>query len=73
MTEINTDENNKIKNIKYKMKIFEYIDNINCLIYDEDIYINIFSLDDFSIIKKFKYDDYKYNILLINKDDLIII
>ena len=73
LTEINTDENNKIKNIKYKMKIFKYIDNINCLIYDEDIYINIFSLDNYSIIKKFKYDDYKYNILLINKNDLIII
>ena len=73
MTKINMDISKNIKNIKYKMKIFDYIDNINCLIYDEDEYINVLSLDDFTIIKKFKYDDYKYNILLINKDYLIII
>ena len=33
VTNINIEENNENKNIKYKTKIFEYNEDINCLIY----------------------------------------
>ena len=65
-------ETSENKNIKYKTKIFEFIENYNCLIYDEDKYIKVLSLDNFTIIKKFLYDDYKYNILTTNDDFIII-
>ena len=65
-------ETSENKNIKYKTKIFEFIENYNCLIYDEDKYIKVLSLDDFTIIKKFLYDDYKYNIVTTNDDFIII-
>ena len=55
VTKISLEENNENKNIKYKMKIFEYNEDINCLIYDEDKYIKILSLDDFTIIEQFLY------------------
>ena len=71
MTNINSNKENKY--INYKTKIFKYIEDLNCLIYDEDNYIKILSLDDFTIINKFFYNDYKYNILTINNTDLIII
>ena len=72
ITKISLEENNENKNIKYKMKIFEYNEDINCLIYDEDKYIKILSLDDFTIIEQFLYNDYKYNILTTNNDFIII-
>ena len=72
ITKININETNENKNIKYKTKIFEFIENYNCLIYDEDKYIKVLSLDNFTIIKKFLYDDYKYNILTTNDDFIII-
>ena len=72
VTKISLEENNENKNIKYKMKIFEYNEDINCLIYDEDKYIKILSLDDFTIIEQFLYNDYKYNILTTNNDFIII-
>ena len=72
ITKINFEENIENKIIKYKMKIFEYNENINCLIYDEDKYIKILSLDDFTIVKQILYDDYKYNILTTNNDFIII-
>ena len=72
ITKISLEENNENKNIKYKMKIFEYIEDINCLIYDEDKYIKILSLDDFTIIEQFLYNDYKYNIITTNNDFIII-
>ena len=68
MTRLNMIDNSDNKNIKFKMKIFEYNEDLNCLIYDDDQHIKIFSLDDFNIIKEYKYDDYKYNMLIINKN-----
>ena len=73
MTKIIFNENDENKNIKYKMKIFKYIEENNCLIFDDDNYIKVLSLDDFSIIKKFFYDNYKYNILIINNNDYILV
>jgi hypothetical protein len=74
MTEINNDINslNDNKNIKFKMKIFEYNEKLNSIIYEEDDNIIIFSLDDFSLVKKFKIDNYKYNILMLNNEPKII-
>ena len=73
MTKINFDENKDNKLIKYSMKIFKFIQVYNCIIYDTDEYIKLLSLDDFTIIKKFLYDKYKYNILIISSNDIIII
>jgi len=74
MTEINDGINslNDNKSIKFKMKIFEYNERLNCIIYEEGDNIIIFSLDDFSLIKKFKIDNYKYNILMLNNEPKII-
>ena len=78
MTRINNlnkkdDDNLDEKRIKYKLKIFEFNKILNCIIYEKNNdYIIIFSLDTFSEIKKFKIDDYKYNILLINNWPKII-
>ena len=78
MTRINNlnkkdDDNLDEKRIKYKIKIFEFNKILNCIIYEKNNdYIIIFSLDTFSEIKKFKIDDYKYNILLINNWPKII-
>ena len=74
MTEINNDINslNDNKNIKFKMKIFEYNEKLNSIIYEEDDNIIIFSLDDFSLVKKFKIDNYKYNILMLNNEPKIV-
>ena len=74
MTEINNDISslNDNKSIKFKMKIFEYNKNLNCIIYEEDDNIIIFSLDDFSLIKKFKINYYNYNILMLNNEPKII-
>ena len=59
-------------NVKYKYKIFEYNDILNCIIYENSENLIIFSLDDFSEIKRFKIDNYKYNILKINNIPIII-
>ena len=59
-------------NVKYKYTIFEYNDILNCLIYENSENVIIFSLDDFSEIKRFKIDTYKYNILKINNIPRII-
>ena len=74
MTEINNDISNLNGNrsIKFKMKIFEYNEKLNSIIYEEDDNIIIFSLDDFSLIKKFKINNYKYNILMLNNEPIII-
>ena len=72
MTRLNMIDNSDNKNIKFKMKIFEYNEDLNCLIYDDDQHIKIFSLDDFNIIKEYKYDDYKYNMLIINNELILI-
>jgi hypothetical protein len=74
ITKININkENNENKNIKYKMKIFEYIDNINSLIYDDNEYIRILNLDDFTNIGKLIYNNYKYNILIFNHNNNLMI
>ena len=73
MTKIDYDKNNENKSIKYKIKIFNYIEDLNFLIFDDDNLIKILSLDDFTIINKFLYNDYKYNILTISNSDLILI
>jgi len=74
ITKININkENNEYKNIKYKMKIFEYIDNINSLIYDDNEYIRILNLDDFTNIGKLIYNNYKYNILIFNHNNNLMI
>jgi hypothetical protein len=75
MTKIDYDynKNNDNKSIKYKIKIFKYIEDLNCLIFDDDNVIKILSLDDFTFINKFLYNDYKYNILTINNSELILI
>ena len=77
MTEINI--NNKFindslsnKNIKYKYKVFKYNEILNCVIYEKDDNIIIYSLENFSLIKKFKLDDYRYNILFINNSPILI-
>ena len=72
MTRLNMIDNSDNKNIKFKMKIFEYNEDLNCLIYDDDQHIKIFSLDDFNIIKEYKYDDYKYNMLIINNELILV-
>jgi len=74
MTEINIKKNcdNNNSKINYKFKIFEYNDILNCIIYEKDDSIIFFSLDDFSEIKTFKMDNYKYNILLINNRPKIV-
>ena len=78
MTRLTNDDENKIddnicsKNIKYKIKIFGFNQYLNCIIYEEKDNIIIYSLDDFSEIKKFKIDNYKYNLLTINNDIIII-
>ena len=59
-------------NVKYKYTIFEYNDILNCIIYENSENIIIFSLDDFSEIKRFKIDNYKYNVLKINNIPKII-
>jgi hypothetical protein len=74
ITKININkENNENKNINYKMKIFEYIDNINSLIYDDNEYIRILNLDDFTNIGKLIYNNYKYNILIFNHNNNLMI
>ena len=73
MTKIDYNKNSENKSITYKIKIFKYIGDLNCLIFDEDNLIKILSLDDFTIINKFLYNDYKYNILTISNSDLILI
>ena len=75
MTKIDYDynKNNENKSIKYKIKIFKYIEDLNCLIFDDDNLIKILSLDDFTFINKFLYNDYKYNIITINNSELILI
>ena len=73
MTKIDFNENNENKSIKYKTKVFIFNEDFNSIIFDDNNYIKILSLDDFTIIKKFLYDNYKYNILTINKSDLIVI
>ena len=73
MTKIDYNKNSETKSIKYKIKIFKYIGDLNCLIFDVDNLIKILSLDDFTIINKFLYNDYKYNILTINNFDFILI
>ena len=73
MTKIDFNENNENKSIKYKTKIFIFNEDFNSIIFDDNNYIKVLSLDDFTIIKKFLYDNYKYNILTINKSDLIVI
>ena len=73
MTKIDYNKNSENKSITYKIKIFKYIEDLNCLIFDEDNLIKILSLDDFTIINKFLYNDYKYNILTISNSDLILI
>ena len=75
MTKVDYDynKNNENKRIKYKIKIFKYIEDLNCLIFDDDNLIKILSLDDFTFINKFLYNDYKYNILTINNSELILI
>lgn len=60
------------KKIKYKIKIFEYDAILNCIIYEEQDHIIIFSLDNYTEIKKFKIENYKYNILSINNTLKII-
>ena len=55
------------------MKIFEYIDNINSLIYDDNEYIRILNLDDFTNIGKLIYNNYKYNILIFNHNNNLMI
>ena len=73
MTKIDFNENNENKSIKYKTKVFIFNEDFNSIIFDDNNYIKILSLDDFTIIKKFLYDNYKYNLLTINKSDLIVI
>ena len=60
------------KKIKYKIKIFEYDAILNCIIYEEQDHIIIFSLDNYTEIKKYKIENYKYNILSINNTLKII-
>ena len=73
MTKIIYNENNQNKSIKYKTKIFKFFEDLNCLVFDDNNYIKVLSLEDFIITKKFLYNDHKYNILIINKTDLIIV
>ena len=73
MTKIIYNENNQNKSINYKTKIFKFFEDLNCLVFDDNNYIKVLSLDDFIITKKFLYNEHKYNILIINKTDLIIV
>ena len=73
MTKIIYNENNQNESINYKTKIFKFFEELNCLVFDDNNYIKVLSLEDFIITKKFLYSDHKYNILIINKTDLIIV
>ena len=62
MTKIIYNENNQNKSINYKTKIFKFFEDLNCLVFNDNNYIKVLSLEDFIITKKFLYNDNKYNI-----------
>ena len=72
MTLLNMKNNIDNESLKYKFKIFEYNDILNCIIYEKDDNVIVFSLDNFTEIKKFKIDNTKYNILIINNMPKIV-
>ena len=69
MTELYT---KNIGGVKFKMKIFEYEKNLNCILFEDENYINFYSLDNYSLIKKFSIYNTKYNIIIINNNPKIL-
>ena len=74
VSEINNRLGEKERNssVKYKMKIFKFIEDLNCIVYEnQNNEIVLFSLCDFIVLQKITTNEKIYNVIFINDFPLI--